>query len=124
MVRYNLSLKALNGSLSLFKDAEKTRIFILEVIGWTDDEEESHNGEMTSKVEEEGLRMLSAVISTKKGIFERIVKIGDPSSKIVDLTEKLDMKLITMGSAGIGGSSHDLGHVTRKVLKMTYKPVV
>jgi hypothetical protein len=51
----------------------------------------SLNGEMTSKVEEEGLRILCAVISTKKGIFERFVKVGDPSSKIVDLAEKLDI---------------------------------
>ena len=85
---------------------------------------ESLNDEMTSKVEEEGLRMLSAVIPTKKGIFERIVKIGDPSSKIVDLAEKLDIVLITMGGTGMGGSNHDLGHVTRKILKMTSKPVV
>ena len=69
---------------------EKTRILILEVIEWTGDEEESLNGEMTSKVEE-GLRILCAVISTKKGIFERFVKVGDPSSKIVDLAEKLDI---------------------------------
>jgi nucleotide-binding universal stress UspA family protein len=78
---------------------------------------------MTSKIEE-GLRMLSVVISTKKGIFERIVKIGDPSSNIVELAKKLDIELITMGSTWIGGSNHDLGHVTRKVLKMTSKPVV
>ncbi|HEY6405034.1 MAG TPA: universal stress protein [Nitrososphaeraceae archaeon] len=110
--------------LSLFKDAEKTRIFILEVIEWTDDKEEFLNGEMTSKVEEEALRMLSAVIYTKKGIFQRIVKICDPSSKIVDLAKKLEIDLITMGSTLIGGSNHDLGHVTRKVLKMTSKPVV
>jgi nucleotide-binding universal stress UspA family protein len=78
---------------------------------------------MTSKIEE-GLRMLSVVISTKKGIFERIVKIGDPSSNIVELAKKLDIELITMGSTWIGGSNHDLGHVTRKALKMTSKPVV
>ena len=46
---------------------------------------------MTSKVEEEGLRILCVVISTKKGIFERFVKVGDPSSKIEDLAEKLDI---------------------------------
>ena len=85
------SPKALNGSLGLFKDAEKTRIFILEVIECTGDEAGSLNGEMTSKVEEEGLRILCAVISTKKGIFERFVKVGAPSSKIEDLVEKLDI---------------------------------
>jgi nucleotide-binding universal stress UspA family protein len=80
---------------------------------------------MTSKIEEEGRSMLrSVVISTKKETFERIVKVGDPSSKIVELAEKLDIELIMMGSTGIGNSDQDLGHVTRKVLKMTSKPVV
>jgi urea-proton symporter len=70
-----------------------TRIFILGAIEWTDDEDESLDGEMTSKIEEEGLRMLSVV--------ERIVKIGHPSSKIVELAEKLNIELIMMGSLGI-----------------------
>jgi hypothetical protein len=68
---------------------------------------------MTSKIEDEGRRMLRSVdISTKKETFERIVKVSDPSSKFVELAEKL------------GSSDQDLGHVTRKVLKMTSRPVV
>lgn len=119
------SLKALNGAVSLFSDSVKTRIFALNVIEWTDDEEESLDGEMTSKIEEEGRRMLrSVVISTNKETFERVVKIGDPSSKIVELAEKLDIELIMMGSTGIGNTEKDFGHVTRRVLKITSKPVV
>jgi SSS family transporter len=119
------SLKALNGAVSLFNDAARTRIFALNVIEWTDEEDEFLDGEMTSKIEEEGRRMLrSVVISTKKETFERIVKVGDPSSKIVELAEKLEIELIMMGSTGIGNSDQDLGHVTRRVLKMTSKPVV
>jgi nucleotide-binding universal stress UspA family protein len=119
------SLKALNGAVGLFNDAAKTRIFALNEIEWTNDEEESLDGEMTSKIEEEGRRMLgSVVISPNKETFERIVKIGDPYSKIVELAEKLDIELIKMGSTGIGNTDQDLGHVTRKVLKITSKPVV
>ena len=87
------SLKALNDAVGLFNDAAKTRIFALNVIEWTNDEEESLDGEMTSKIEEEGRRMLrSVVISPNKETFGRVVKIGDPSSKIVELTEKLDIE--------------------------------
>jgi hypothetical protein len=54
---------------------------------------------MISKTVDEGRRMLRTVdISTKKETIERIVKIGDPSSKIVELAEKLYIKLIMMGS--------------------------
>ncbi|HYY66738.1 MAG TPA: universal stress protein [Nitrososphaeraceae archaeon] len=42
--------------------------------------------------------MLTSVVgSTKKEIIKRIVKEGDPSSKIVELAEKLDVDLIVMG---------------------------
>jgi nucleotide-binding universal stress UspA family protein len=107
------SLKTLNGAVSLFNDAARTRIFALNVTEWTD-EDESLDGEMTSKIEEEGRRMLRSVaISTKKETFERIVKVGDPSSKIVELAKILEIELIMMGSTGIGNSDQDLGHVTR-----------
>ena len=49
--------------------------------------------------------------------------MGDPSSKIVELAEKLDVDLIMMGRTGIGNSNDDIGHVVRKVLKITSKPV-
>lgn len=119
------SLKALNGAAGLFDDVFQTKIFALNVIEWTDEEEESLDNEMTSRLEEEGRRMLrSVVISTEKGTFERIVKVGDPSSKIVELAEKLDVDLIMMGRTGIGNSNEDIGHVARRVLKITSKPVV
>ncbi|MDW0282625.1 MAG: sodium/solute symporter [Nitrososphaeraceae archaeon] len=119
------SLKALKGAAGLFDNVFQTKIFALNVIEWTDEEEESLDSEMTSRIEEEGRRMLrSVVIPTEKDIFERIVKVGDPSSKIVELAEKLDVDLIMMGRTGIGNSNDDIGHVTRRVLKITFKPVI
>ena len=53
---------------------------------------------MKSKNEDEGRRMpRSDDISTKKETFERIVKIGDPSSKIIDLAEKQVLNSLMMG---------------------------
>jgi hypothetical protein len=69
---------------------------------------------MTSKIEDEERRMLwKVVISRYKESFERIVNIGDPSSKFEELAEKLDIESIMTGSTGIEGSDQDLGPVTR-----------
>jgi urea-proton symporter len=117
------SLKALNGAAGLFDNEFQTNIFALNVIEWTDEEEESLDSEMTSRIVEEGRRMLrSVVIPTESDIFERIVKVGDHSSKIVQLADKLDVDYD--GKNGIGNSNDDIGHVARRVLKITSKPVV
>jgi urea-proton symporter len=77
------------------------------VIEWTDEEEESLESQMTSSIEE-GRRMLrSVVIATESDIFERIVKVGDPSSKIVELAEKLDVNLIMMEQTTILDTSRE-----------------
>lgn len=73
------------------------------MIEWADEDDESSDSEMTSRIEEQGRRMLrSVVVSTKNGSFERIVKMGDPASKIVELAEKLYVDLIMMGITGLG----------------------
>lgn len=114
-----LSLKALKGAAGLFNNVAQTKIFALNVIEWADEEDESSDSEMTSKIEEEGRRMLiSVVVSTKKEIIERIVKVGNPSSKIVELVKKLDVELIMMESTGIDNSDQELVHVARRVLRM------
>jgi urea-proton symporter len=95
------------------------------VIEWTDEDDEASDSEMTSRIEEQGRRMLrSVVVSIKKGSFERIVKMGDPASKIVELAEKLDVDLIMIGITGLGNSDQDIGHVARKVVRTASKPVV
>jgi nucleotide-binding universal stress UspA family protein len=119
------SIKALNAATELFGKMLHTRIFALNVIEWTDEQDESWDSRMTSKIEEEGRRMLrSVVISSRECALERIVKVGDPPSKIAELAEKLDVDLIMMGRTGIGNSQVELGHVTTKVLRLTSKPVV
>jgi nucleotide-binding universal stress UspA family protein len=119
------SIKALNAATELFGRTLQTRIFALNVIEWTDEQDESWDSRMTSKIEEEGRRMLkSVVISSRECTLERIVKVGDPPSKIAELAEKLDVDLIMMGRTGIGNSQVEVGHVTSKVLRLTSKPVL
>lgn len=120
-------MKALRGAAGLFNNIHQLT-FALNVIEWADEKDESSDSEMMSKIEEEERRMLrSVVVSTKKEIIERIVKVGDPSSKIVELAEELDVELIMMGSTGIGNSDPDqeLGHVgaclaSKPVVSMRY----
>jgi urea-proton symporter len=64
----------------------------------------------------------SVVFSSRECALERIVKVGDPPSKIAELAEKLDVDLIMMGRTGIGNSQVEVGHVTSKVLRLTSKP--
>jgi nucleotide-binding universal stress UspA family protein len=119
------SIKALNAATELFGRTLHTRIFALNVIEWTDEQDESWDSRMTSKIEEEGRRMLkSVVISSRECTLERIVRVGDPPSKIAELAEKLDVDLIMMGRTGIGNSQVEVGHVTSKVLRLTSKPVL
>ena len=54
---------------------------------------------------------------------ERIVKVGNPSSKM-RAGKEIDVDLIVMGRTGIGNSQVEVGHVTIKVLRLTSKPVV
>ena len=60
-----------------------TKIFVLKVIEWTDERDESGDSRMTSKIEEEGRRMLRS--SSRECALERIVKVGDPPSKMREL---------------------------------------
>ncbi len=70
----------------------------MNIIGWADEEDESSDSERTSKIEKEGRRMLISIVSsTKKGNHQKNCREGDPSSKIVELAEKLDVDLIMMG---------------------------
>ena len=88
-------MKALNGAAGLFDNEFQIKIFALNEIEWTDEEEESLDS------------LRSVVIATESDIFERIVKMGDPSSKIVELVEKLDADLIMMGQTTILDTSRE-----------------
>ena len=63
-------------------------------------------------------------MTKKMDDYERVVKLGDPATKIAEVAEKLEIDMIIMGSKGLGNTKGDLGQVCRKVLKLTSKPVV
>jgi urea-proton symporter len=117
------SLRALNYASSLFEG--RARIYILNVIEWTHEDEESIDSLLVSKMEEEGRKMLkSIIIPEKKSEYEQIVRHGDPATKIVEVAQKLDVEMILMGSKDLGNAEAGIGHVSTKVLRSTTKPVV
>jgi nucleotide-binding universal stress UspA family protein len=97
---------------------------MLNVIEWTDENDESLDEVMSDEMLQAGRKMLRSVIVPQFHNYERIVKLGDPANKIVETAEKLDVDMILMGTKGLGNNQSEMGHVTRKVLQARSKPVV
>lgn len=119
------SLKALNHASYLFRGAAKVKIFLLYVIEWTDEDEENIDEDLSVQMLEEGRLVLQSIVVPKQiNEYKRIVKVGDPPTKIAELADKLGVDLIVMGRKGLGSTKSDLGHITKKVIRLTPKPVV
>lgn len=119
------SLRTLNGVHYLLRDIANVRIYLLYVVEWSDEEDEDMDSTISSHILQEGRMILRSVAVPKEASgIHRIVKVGDPPTKIVETAGKLDVDLIAMGRRGLGNSSESLGHVTRGVLEHTSKPVI
>jgi nucleotide-binding universal stress UspA family protein len=122
------SLRALDYAANIYRSSssssyDRVMITILNVIEWADEDEESMD-ELASAMEEQGRQMLrSIMIPHRARDFERIVKLGDPATKIVEMADRLKVDMIVMGSTGLS-NSEEIGHVSRKVLRMTSIPVM
>jgi SSS family transporter len=119
------SLRALNYAASIYaSSSDKAVIYILNVIEWVDEDEESMDEELANSMEEQGRRMLRSIMIPKSArSYERMVKLGDPATKIVEMAEKLKVDMIVMGTKGLSNSK-EIGHVSSNVLSMTSIPVV
>ena len=119
------SFRAMNSISYLFRDAAKVKIYLLYVLEWSDEEEENMDEKMSSQMMEEGRVVLRSIVVPREiASFSRIVKVGNPPVKIAEMAASLDVDLIAMGRKGLGSTTEDFGHVTKKVLKLTSKPVV
>src|ERR671925_434983 len=121
------SLRALNYAATTMYNSphDRTKIYILNVIEWADENEESVEEELAAAMEEQGRRMLRSIAVPKvvRVGHERMVKLGDPATKIAEMAEKLNVDMIVMGATGLGNTK-EIGHVSSKVLKLTSIPVV
>lgn len=75
-------------------------------------------------MEQEGRRILASILQRRKLDFERIVKIGDPATKIAEIARKLEIDIIFVGIKGLGNTTSDNGHVTKKWIGSSSRPVV
>ena len=118
------SLNALNNANYLFRGATTVRIYLLHVIEWSD-EGGGIDEDLITQMQDEGRVVLRSIVVPKQiNDYIRMVKLGDPPTKIVELADKLGVDLIAMGRKGLGGTEKDYGHVTTNVLKLTSKPVM
>jgi SSS family transporter len=118
------SLHALNYAIGIYNEPGPSRIFLLHVIEWAEESEEPLDEEITLKMEKEGRILLNSIVTPKiANDVVRIVKVGDPAAKIAEMADKIGASMIVMGSNGLN-NAEELGSVTRKVLKLTSRPVV
>jgi urea-proton symporter len=119
------SLRALNYAASIYAGSiDRAVIYILNVIEWVDEDEESMDEELANSMEEQERRMLRSIVIPKSAtLYERMVKLGDPATKIVEMAEKLRVDMIVMGAKGLSNSK-EIGHVSSEVLKLTSIPVI
>jgi urea-proton symporter len=118
------SLRALNYAASIYGSSpDRAMIYILNVIEWVNEDEESMDIELADAIEEQGRRMLRSIVIPKSvRAYERMIKLGDPATKIVEMAQKLKVDIIVMGATGLT-NANEIGHVSRNVLKMTSIPV-
>lgn len=119
------SLRALSYASTLFVSGFKPRIFMMHVMEWTDEEDESIDEDLVSQMEQEGRKMLRSVaLSSRSPDSERIVKLGDPALKIIEMADKLEVDMIIMGTKGLGRTDMNIGRVTGRVLRLTSRPIL
>jgi nucleotide-binding universal stress UspA family protein len=100
-------------------------IYVVHIIEWTDEHEENtdYDTELTRRIEKEGRLVLSSILAKNSRRCERIVKMGDPANKIIKIANDLNIDMIVLGTRGLGNSD-DLGHVTKKILIESNRPVL
>ncbi len=119
------SLRAMSGAHHLLRDASSVRFYLLHVMEWPHDDEDDVDALMSSQMQKEGRLMLRSVaVPREAGDVVRVVKLGDPPARIAETADNLDVDLIVMGRRGLGNADEVLGHVTRRVLELTRRPVV
>ncbi len=121
------SLQALNSASHLFHDYNRVRIYLLYVIEWSDDDDEvaeNMDQDLASQMQEEGRLVLRSVVVPKHlHDYVRIVKLGIPPKKIVDVARSMNTDVIVMAKTGLGRSNEGLGHVSKQVLENSTIPV-
>lgn len=118
------SIRALDYASNAFQ--ADSIIYVVHIIEWPDDYEQNteYDAELMKRVEKEGRLVLSSILIKNSKRCERVVKIGDPANKIIKTAHDLNVDIIVLGTKGLGNSDDLCGHVTRKILSESDKPVL
>ncbi len=133
VINYKRILVAVDGSMPSIRALDYAShafqldsiIYVLHIIEWPEDPEENaeYDAELVKRVEKEGRLVLSSILIKNSKRCERIVKVGDPANRIIKTANDLNVDIIVLGTRGLGHAD-DLGHVTKKVLSESHKPVL
>ncbi|MYB30326.1 MAG: sodium/solute symporter [Cenarchaeum sp. SB0663_bin_5] len=118
------SLRAMSKMHNLLQEMAGVRLYLLYVIEWPEENKETDENIMHQMQKEGYLVLQSVVVPREAGDVHRIVKVGDPSTRIVEMAESLHVDMIAMGRRGLGGTDDTLGHVTQNVIRTTRQPVI
>jgi SSS family transporter len=118
------SIRALDYASNAFQ--LDSTIYVLHIIEWPEDPEDNaeYDTELLKRIEKEGRLVLSSILIKNSKRCERIVKVGDPANRIIKTANDLNVDMIVLGTRGLGHAADYLGHVTRKVLSESHKPVL
>ncbi len=118
------SLQALNGAHYLLRGSIGVRLYLLHVLEWPDSDDSQNDDVLSMRMLKEGKMILGSVTVPQEAAgVRRIVKMGDPPTKITEVANNLNVDLIVMGRRGLGNTINPLGHVTMKVIQMSPRPI-
>lgn len=119
------SKQALNRSISLLD--ENGVLLVLAVIPGPSDKT-FVDGEMYKTVKKKAEEMIDEIISDigQQGfIIKGLIEEGDPSVRIIEASNRLNVDLIVLGSKGTSKiGRYLLGSVANKVVQYAHKPVM
>ncbi|UCF49776.1 MAG: universal stress protein [Thermoplasmatales archaeon] len=119
------SKQALNRSISLID--ENGELFLLAVIPIPSDKTFVDN-EMSKKIENKAKKMIDEIVhdfSQQGFTITGIIEKGDPSVRIIETSNRLNVDLIVLGSKGTSKIGYYLlGSVANKVVQYAHKPVM
>lgn len=77
--------------------------------------EEHLDEELLTKMEGEGRILLNSIVLSSKSVrYVRIVRIGAPVTKLLDVASKIDASMIVMRTTGLGNAA-EIGSISGKV---------
>jgi universal stress protein A len=113
-----------------FNDKEKSKIYLMNVQKVKIPHEEyftlgdrrglvKYHKEKANEILDKGVALLDGIE------FEKVIRMGDPVTEILDFSDKIKADLIIMGSHGRTGlSAVMMGSVSTKVLTYSKRPVM